>query len=79
MMTFWKAVSILELTCDLYVIAAVSDSTNRKFYRMYKMMDGLVDNEVTYRTINLFANDRFIWFFADAPHLTAPQNHKILL
>jgi hypothetical protein len=71
MMTFWKAVSILELTCNLYVIASVSDgaSNNRKFYRLHSMMDGLVESEVTYRTINLFANDRFIWFFADAPHL----------
>ena len=71
MITFWKAVSILELTCNLYVIASVSDgaSTNRKFYRMHRMMDGLVDNEVMYHTTNLFANDRFIWLFADAPHL----------
>ena len=55
MMTFWKAVSILELTYNLYVIASVSDgaSTNRKFYRMHRMMDGLVDNEVTYCTTNL--------------------------
>ena len=71
MLTFWEAVSILELTCNLYVIAAVSDgaSANRKFYRMHEMMDGQISTEVTYRTINLFATDRFIWFFADAPHL----------
>ena len=34
---FWKAVSILELTCKLHVIANVSDraSPNRKFYQMH--------------------------------------------
>ena len=33
---FWKAVSILELTCNLKVIATVSDgaSVNRKFIQM---------------------------------------------
>ena len=41
MSTFWRAVSILELTCQLKVIAAVSDgvSSNRKFYRIHKFMD----------------------------------------
>ena len=36
---FWKAVSILELSCQLKVIAAVSDgaSPNRKFVKMNKV------------------------------------------
>lgn len=69
MPTFWKAVSVLELECTLKVIAAVSDgaSPNRLFYRMHKGMDG-VESMVVYRTKNLFA-DRYIFFFADAPHL----------
>ena len=68
---FWQAVSILELTCKLNVIALVSDgaSSNRKFYRMHKEISQCVDSPVIYRTKNLFAPGRFIFFFADAPHL----------
>ena len=34
---FWKAVAILEVTCNMKVIAAVADgaSPNRKFFRMH--------------------------------------------
>ena len=34
--TFWKAVAVLEVTCNMKVIAAVADSTspNRIFFRM---------------------------------------------
>jgi hypothetical protein len=69
---FWKAVSILELGCNLWVCAAVSDgaSPNRKFYELHA---GLVGEEYkvdfVYRTVNLFAPTRFIYFFSDAPHL----------
>ncbi len=69
---FWKAVSILELGCNLWVCAAVSDgaSLNRKLYALHA---GLVGNEfngdIVYRTVNLFAPVRFIYFFSDAPHL----------
>ena len=68
---FWEAVFILEVTCKLYVIATVSDgaSPNRKFFRMHSSMDNCMDSDVVYRTRNLYAPNRFIWFFADAPHL----------
>ena len=42
---------------------------------MHKNLDGLThagpekENVTVYRTINLFAPDRFIWFFAYTPHL----------
>ena len=38
---FWKAVSILEMTCNLKVIATVADgaSTNCTFCRMHKAID----------------------------------------
>ena len=41
MSTFLRVVSILELTCQLIVIAAISDdaSPNPKFYRILKFMD----------------------------------------
>ena len=64
MTTFWDAVSILEMTCKLPVICAVSDgaSSNRKFYKMHGFMDDAV-SEVVYRSINLFAEEsRYLYF-----------------
>ena len=71
MSTFWEAISILEYTCNLPVIAAVSDgaSQNRTFYRMYNGLDDHPDADVVYKTVNLFAPERYIYFVADAPHL----------
>ena len=68
---FWEAICILEMTCNLWVIAATSDgaSPNRRFFRLHKPLDGNADGDVCYRTINLYAPHRFIYFFADAPHL----------
>ena len=68
---FWRAVCLLEVSCKLKVIAAVSDgaSANRKFFRMHRNLDGEAGKSITYRTINLYAPNRFIWFFADVPHL----------
>ena len=41
MMQFLKAVAVLEYTCNLLVIAAVSNgpSSNRAFYHIHQMMD----------------------------------------
>ena len=71
MSTFWEAISILEYTCNLPVIAAVSDgaSQNRTFYRMHTGLHDHPDADVVYKTVNLFAADRYIYFIADAPHL----------
>ena len=37
---FWKAVSILKMSCNLKVITTVADgaSANRKFFRMHKVI-----------------------------------------
>ena len=71
MPTFWEAVAILEFSCQLKVIGAVSDgaSPNRKFYRMHSLIDGKSDECITHRRINLVAPQRYICFFADAPQL----------
>ena len=73
---FRKAVGILELSCNLKVVATTSDgaSSNRKFYRMHLNMteaeDINSDVNVTHRIKNMFAdNDRFIYFISDPPHL----------
>eukprot|EP00794_Sanderia_malayensis_P010387 gene10387-11468_t len=66
---FWKCVAILELNCNLWVIAAISDgaSPNRKFFKLHQMLDGNADAGVIYRTVNLFKANRFVYFFSDAP------------
>ena len=68
---FWEAVCILESSCNLWVIATTSDgaSPNRGFYRLRKPLDGDSGTDVCYRTINLFAPHRFIYFMLDVPHL----------
>ena len=67
---FWKAVAILELTCKLKVIATVADgaSQNRAFYKMHSLFPD-EDNPdlLTFKTRNIYAPDRYIWFFCDAP------------
>ena len=77
---FWEAVCILETNCNLWVIGATSDgaSQNRKFYRLHKVLDGGSDKDVCYRTINLFAPHRFLYFFADAPHLINTTRNCLL-
>ena len=68
---FWKVVNILE-NIDLKVIATTSDgaSANRNFFRMHKRLIGNSEKAVVYRTENLFSREkRFIYFFADVPHL----------
>ncbi len=71
MALFWKAVSVLELECNLWVIAAVSDgaSPNRLFYQLHAdLVEPGCDDVINY-TPNLFAPSRNIYFFSDAPHL----------
>ena len=69
---FWKAVGILELSCQLKVIAVTCDgaSTNRKMFKMHFIMnDSDPDIDVVYKTKNLYCTDRHIFFIADQPHL----------
>ena len=52
---FWEAVAVLEMSCNLWVIAATSDgaSPNRRFYRMHRALDGNSGKDVCHRTINI--------------------------
>jgi hypothetical protein len=62
----------LELKVNLNVVAAISDgaSTNRRFFQLHDSFGGNVsDTNIVYKTKNLFSLGRWIWFFADAPHL----------
>ena len=68
---FWKVVSTLELSLDLWVVALVNDgaSPNRKLFILHVKLAIDRKCDVVYKTINLFAPSRFIYFFADVPHL----------
>jgi hypothetical protein len=67
---FWKAVSVLEMGCNLWVCAAVSDgaSPNRLFYELHADLVEPGGDVVNY-TPNLFAPGRKMFFFSDTPHL----------
>lgn len=77
---FWEAVCILETSCNLWVIATTSDgaSQNRRFYRMHKALDGDAGTDVCYRTTNLYAPHRFLYFISDAPHLIKTTRNCLL-
>ncbi len=69
---FWKVVSTLELSLSLYVIGLVNDgaSPNRKLFNLHTELVNDLNCDVVFKTINLFATSRrFIYFFADSPHL----------
>ena len=57
---FWEAVCILELTCNLWVIAIASDGASPN--RLHKSLHGVADKDECYRTVNLCA-----------PHLKRPN------
>ena len=66
MSTFWRVASILELTCQLKVIACVSDSASPiTFYIIHKFMDPLLHyiKNVTHKTVNIFNPVGYIYFF----------------
>ena len=65
---FWRAVNILEIRCKLPVIAVVCDGAgpNRNFFRLHMKMSG---TDPVYKVRNLFAQDRWIYFISDPPHL----------
>ena len=56
----------------------IGASQNRRFYRLHKPLDGESDKDVCYRTLNLFAPHRFVYFFADAPHLIKTTRNCLL-
>ena len=56
----------------------IGASQNRRFYRFHKPLDGESDKDVCYRTLNLFAPHRFVYFFADAPHLIKTTRNCLL-
>ena len=66
---FWKVVSTLELSLDLWVVGLVNGgaSPNRKLFNLHVKLAVDQKCDVVYKTINLFAPSRF--FFADIPHL----------
>ena len=71
MSIFWKVVGVLELSVNLWVCAVVNDgaSPNRKFFQLHaKYMSGS-NCDIIHKVHNIFAMERFIYFFPDACHL----------
>ena len=71
---FWKALGICELECKFKVMATTCDgaSPNRKFFLMHSRFsnsNAKKDAVATYKTINLYYPERYIYFIADPPHL----------
>ena len=68
---FWRAVSILEITCNLAVVGATADgaSPNRRLFFMHAEIQGNTEKDVVYCTKNLFNPARNSYFFSDVPHL----------
>ena len=54
---FWRCVAIMELNCNLWVVAAVCDgaATDRKFFSLHKNLDrNPTKSDAVYRTENIF-------------------------
>ena len=68
---FWKIVSVVEVSVDFKVVATVNDggSQNRKFLNLHCSLSKENKHDVVYKTLNVFAKSRFIYFFGDSPHL----------
>ena len=75
---FWEAVSLLQINCNLWVIAATSDgaSSNRKLFRM--LGGELKRGKVVYKTRNIVAPERWIYLFSDVPHLIKTCRNSLL-
>ena len=67
---FWRAVSILEITCNLAVGATADGAspTTRLFF-IHAGIQGNTEKDVVYCRTNLFNPARNIYFFSDVPHL----------
>ena len=71
MSIFWKVVGVLELSLKLPVCATVNDgaSPTRKFFDLHFQLVRDLNCDVVRKVPNLFAVQRFIYFFADSCHL----------
>ena len=68
---YWRAVAICEISCELAVVVATADgaSPNRRFIKMHGEMDAENERDLIYKAPNIYAENRNIFFFSDAPHL----------
>lgn len=62
---------MLELACNLWICAAVSDgvSPNSRCYELHSDIAGNSSDKIVHATVNLFCASRKIYFFSDTPHL----------
>ena len=68
-------ITVYLLTYLLQVIASTSDKAtpNQKLYRLHKQPG----DDVCYKAANIYAPDRFVYFFSDAPHLVKTVRNNL--
>ena len=73
----WRAVTILERTCFLKVVAtSCGASPNRAFYRIHAPYS--LDGKPVTKARNVYSSDsRFLWIFCDAPHLVKTTRNRL--
>lgn len=67
----WDVVGQLEsIGLKVMMITADGASHNRKFFRMHREASGNnVANGVVFKTKNIYAPERYVYFISDVPHL----------
>ena len=67
----WDVIGSLEsIEMKVIIITADGASANRKFFRMHAdPAGGNVANGIVYKTTNVYAPDREVYFMSDVPHL----------
>ena len=73
----WDVVSQLEaIGLKVMVITADGASPNRKFFHMHREPSGSnVANGVIFKTTNIYAPERCIYFMSDVPHLIKTERN----
>nr|XP_047133158.1 uncharacterized protein LOC124811499 [Hydra vulgaris] len=76
----WDSVCILEKRCNLHLVSVVADSasSNRTMIKLHRYMCGDMITPVIFKTINLYAKSRYIYFVADPPHLIKTSRNCLL-
>ena len=78
----WEVIGAVESTgLKVMVVTADGASPNRKFFRMHEDPSGTnVCNGVTYKTTNIYAPEREIFFMSDVSHLMkTARNHALVV
>ena len=66
----WGVIEAVESAgLKVVIVTADGDSQNRKFFRLHPANHSNIQNGIMYKTPNLFAPERNVYFMSDVPHL----------